>query len=71
MVTPRDPTDIFFIANQANAFLHSMSWGSVGSPYGFDSITIDTYLYNNQDNVVCTAAGNFGVGPSNIATPGV
>ena len=67
---PHDPRDIFLKANEAHAFIHSVSWGSPGSIYMHDETSIDSYLYDNPDNLICAAAGNFGrKGDMSLASP--
>jgi hypothetical protein len=59
---PADLNDLFkppFI-NQ-KAMVHSNSWGSGPGPYMAAAKEIDEFCWNNQEAVICFAAGNDGV----------
>lgn len=56
-------TELFQPAYDAGARVHSNSWGSTSSNYGFYSVAsqnIDQFIHTTRDMVVLFAAGNYG-----------
>jgi serine protease AprX len=59
---PPDLRDLFTPAYQESARVHTNSWGSTvpGLPYDSSAREIDAMVWENQDLVICFAAGNDG-----------
>jgi hypothetical protein len=59
---PDDLADLFKPPYEEGARVHTNSWGPTASalPYG-QAFQIDKFIWENQDQVVCFAAGNEGV----------
>ena len=59
---PADLNDLLQQAYDAGARIHSDSWGSsVAGEYTIDAVQVDTFMWNNQDFLMTTSAGNSGV----------
>eukprot|EP01035_Chromulina_nebulosa_P017100 gene17100-22613_t len=54
--------EIFDIAYESGARVHSNSWGNYGGIYGAMSYDLDKYLYDHPDFAVLFAVGNSGAG---------
>jgi len=65
LAVPEDLHDLFEppYNGNANARVHTNSWGATtpGLPYDQSSQEIDDFVWNQQDCVVCFAAGNDGI----------
>lgn len=61
---------IFKQSYDAGARVHSNSWGAeANGEYTTDSFSVDDFCYNNDDFVICFAAGNSGYLSQTINTP--
>ncbi len=63
--------DYFTKARDVTARLSSNSWGDTGAAYDTYCIDTDRFTWDNPDFLVSYAAGNYGSGPSSLATPAV
>ncbi|MBA2337113.1 MAG: S8 family serine peptidase [Acidimicrobiia bacterium] len=59
---PADLTPLFQEAYDHGARVHSNSWGSpVDGNYTADSVTVDSFMWDNRDMLITYSAGNAGV----------
>ena len=59
---PEDLGDLLQQALDAGARIHSDSWGSsVAGEYTIDAEQVDLFMWNNQDFLMTTSAGNSGI----------
>jgi outer membrane protein assembly factor BamB len=58
--TPDDMHDLFQPALDRGSYIHTNSWGDYGNQYITEAYQTDDFLWNNQDFIVCFAAGNYG-----------
>jgi len=68
---PTEINTILAAGTEANANIHSASWGSASSAYDSSAAQFDTYAFNNPDHLTLIAAGNSGSGnaPNSIGSP--
>ena len=64
---PADMHDLFQPALNRNSSIHTNSWGSSGNEYITGAAQTDDFLWDNQDFIVCFAAGNSGSGLYSIS----
>ncbi len=59
---PTDLTQLYQQAYTAGARIHSNSWGSASAgDYTANSVSTDTFVWNNRDMVITFSAGNEGI----------
>ena len=64
-------TDVFNVAYNTGARVHSNSWGGSNELYGEMDQEVDQYMYDHPDFLVLFAAGNSGEdGLSSVGSPG-
>lgn len=69
-VPPNLYTDVLMVAYNADARIHSDSWGSSLSFYDYEAIYFDEFLYDHPDFTAFIAAGNQGQsGYSTVGSP--
>ena len=66
---PSPISDIFEVAYEDGARIHSNSWGSLDSYYTSDAAVVDEFMWDNKDMLILYAAGNSGDGENTIASP--